>query len=154
MPSFYDMLRIIDGSPPLSEIAVSPDMEMPAASRPQRGSTSRLEPDVGAQRVIPLMVRRMTALTLRGLGIPETLGNNVIDRMVDEDEDPSNPMLLSYVSNVELKSLATLASHVLKWSVSKRNDPELGPKAKRLGDVAEQMFDAIQRAQEQAVNGH
>ena len=147
MPNFYEMTRILAA---VNEISVSPDLEIPRMPRPPRSKATSLVPDESAQRIIPLMIGRDVALALLGLKILDARANEVLTRIVHEDEDPSNPMLLSHVSNAELKAVATLVGKVLRWSVSKKKDATMGVYARQLEEIAEKAFDALARAVDRA----
>lgn len=150
MPNFYEMSLMLAA---VNEISVSPDLEIPRTPSPPRSKASSLTPDESAQRIIPLMIGREVVLSLLGLKILDARANEVLTRIVQEDEDPSNPMLLSHVSNAELKAVATLVSKVLRWAVSKKKDATMGVYARQLEGLAEKAFDALVRAEKNAANG-
>jgi len=153
MVSFYEMLRILEATAAVNEIAVNPALQAPAQPPSPRRGSANLVPAAEAQRIIPLVLPRKAVKALMGLHMPVAGAEEVLDRMVSEDDDPSRPVLLSYVSNSELNSLSTLASRIMRWAASHRNDVYQGVAASDLERFADQMFDALQRAQDNAVNG-
>jgi hypothetical protein len=149
MTNFYEMTCILSA---VNEISASPHLDIPAPLSPPRSKTTSLMPDENAQRIIPLMISREVVLALLGLKITDPVANEVLTRIVQEDEDPSNPVLLSHVSNAELKAVAAMAGKILRWAVSKRKDDVMGAHARRLEEIAEKAFDALERAEKNAAN--
>jgi len=138
------MLLILKANGSVNEIAVNPGLRVATGQAPSRGGSERLSTDTSVHRIIPLVLPRKAVKGLIGLHMPVSGSMEVLERMEAEDKDPSSPVLLSYVSNVELNSLMTLASRLLRLAVSKSDA--------QLQRFADSMFDALGRAQGNAAN--
>jgi len=146
------MLNMIGQENFLNEIAVGPGLAIqPQASSGLR-SSSKIKPDSEVQRIIPLLVSRHALELLRASSLGDAESNEVLDRTLEDDADRSNPMALSYLSNLELHSLMRLAAKAMRWSVANKGHESHGDVADQLQKASARVFDAAKKAQEHSVN--
>jgi hypothetical protein len=146
------MLKIIGRENFLNEIAVGPGLTLPPQSSSSLRPSSKIKPDSDAQRIIPLLVSRYAVRLLRASSLGEADSNEVLDRILRDDSDKSNPMSIAYLSNLELNALARVAAKTMRWSVANKGHESHGDIADQLERASARVFDAAKKAQEHSVN--
>ncbi len=121
MKTFYEMLGIIGGR--VDEISASPDFSpvSPERSGP-RNAQGSLGPDANKQNIIPFLLSKKVVEFMSNLDLDSSHIKNVIGRMREQKSEPSDPMLITYVSNTELHYMEAAAREMVMHSMRMQDD--------------------------------
>jgi len=101
------MLRILEASGTVDEIAVPQGFSPPELNRPKIRAGRGLAPDAEVQRIIAVTMPKTVAEFMLSV-VPRGPGADLLDRLLEGMQE-GDPMLVAYASNTEIRHLKDAA---------------------------------------------